>query len=61
MTDSEARKRWARLLYIAGNLLGGVVFVLLLLDPRRPLWPALGLLGVAVGLSTTAVILERRK
>jgi len=57
----RARESASRPLYIAANLLGGVVFLLLLMDPRRPLWPVLGLLGVAVGLSTTAVILERKK
>ena len=37
-----------RVLYFLANLLGGVVLVLLLLDPTRPLAPIFVLLGLAV-------------
>jgi hypothetical protein len=37
-----------RLLYLAANVLGWVVFVLLLLDPGRNLLPIFILLAVAV-------------
>ena len=37
-----------RVLYLLANLLGGVVLVLLLLDPTRPLAPIFVLLGLAV-------------
>ena len=37
-----------RVLYFLANLLGGVVLVLLLLDPTRPLVPVFVLLGLAV-------------
>jgi hypothetical protein len=37
-----------RTLYSLANLLGGVVLVLLLLDPTRPLSPIFFLLGLAV-------------
>jgi hypothetical protein len=36
-----------RVLYLLANLLGGVVLVLLLLDPSRPLGPVFVLLGQA--------------
>jgi hypothetical protein len=37
-----------RVLYLLANLLGGVVLVLLLLDPARPLVPIFILLAAAV-------------
>ena len=37
-----------RVLYFLANLLGGVVLVLLVLDPTRPLVPVFVLLGLAV-------------
>jgi hypothetical protein len=37
-----------RVLYFLANLLGGVVLVLLLLDPTRPLAPIFVLLALAV-------------
>jgi hypothetical protein len=37
-----------RLLYLAANVLGGVVLVLLVLDPGRDLLPVLILLAAAV-------------
>ena len=37
-----------RVLYFLANLLGGVVLVLLVLDPTRPLEPVFVLLGLAV-------------
>jgi hypothetical protein len=43
----------------AGNLLGGIALVLLLLDPDRPLWPIFVLLGVGVALVLVAVLLRR--
>jgi hypothetical protein len=37
-----------RALYLLANLFGGLVLVLLLLDPARPLAPVLALLALAV-------------
>jgi hypothetical protein len=37
-----------RFLYLLANLLGGLVLVLLLLDPARPLAPVFALLALAV-------------
>jgi hypothetical protein len=43
----------------AGNLLGGIALVLLLLDPDRPLWPIFVLLGVGAALVLVAVLPRR--
>jgi hypothetical protein len=37
-----------RLSYATANVLGGVVVVMLVVDPTRPLGPVLALLGLAV-------------
>jgi hypothetical protein len=50
-----------RVLWSAANLLAGVVLVLLLLDPTRPLLPILGLLGVAVVLMLLPAFLPRSR
>jgi hypothetical protein len=44
-----------RALYLLANLLGGVVLVLLLIDPTRPL----GLVFVLLGLATVCVVVPR--
>jgi hypothetical protein len=48
-----------RVLYLLANLLGGVVLLLLFLDPSRDLWPVFGLLGLAVLLMAAARLLRR--
>jgi hypothetical protein len=52
----HARGPMRRLLYLLANLLGGLVLILLVLNPTRPLMPVFGLLGLAVG----CVVLARR-
>ncbi len=48
-----------RVLYALANLLGGVVLVLLVLDPTRPLAPIFVLLGLAVIFSVLRQFLPR--
>lgn len=48
-----------RFLYFLANLFGGVVIVLLLLDPTRPLAPIFVLLALAVLCVISARLLPR--
>jgi hypothetical protein len=51
--------RLKRVLWSAANLLGGVVLVLLVLDPTRPLLSVFILLGVAEVLMIHSTFLPR--
>jgi hypothetical protein len=53
--------RLNRLLGSAANVLGGVVLVLLAIDPGRPLPPVLALLGAGVVLMVLPSWLRPRK
>jgi hypothetical protein len=48
-----------RVLWSAANLLGGVLLVMLLLDPTRPLLPVFILLGMALVLMILPTFLPR--
>jgi hypothetical protein len=48
-----------RVLYVLANLWAGLVLVLLLIDPTRPLAAVLGLLGLAVVCVVMARFLPR--
>jgi hypothetical protein len=48
-----------RVFYVLANLFGGVVIVLLLLDPTRPLAPILGLLTLAAVCAVVPWFLQR--
>jgi hypothetical protein len=48
-----------RLFYLLGNVCGGIVLVLLILDPTRPLLPIFALLGLAVGCVVLAGLTRR--
>jgi hypothetical protein len=43
----------------AANVVGGVVVVLLLLDPTRDLWPVVLLLALALGLLSVGLYARR--
>lgn len=48
-----------RVLYLLANLLGGIVIVLLLVDPTRPLAPIFVLLALAVVCAVVPLFLRR--
>jgi hypothetical protein len=45
---------------LLANVIGGLVLVLLVLNPARPLMPILGLLGLAVGCVVLAGLIRSR-